>query len=106
MTTKKKKAEAPKEPVRKIYRDFTLEEFDVFTMDLQSEGAMHERGSIIEELKRRRNHIYDLMTAMPSGNEDSVKLVGYFVGLQVAIGYIEKMPAYEDRCGCVECGAI
>jgi hypothetical protein len=44
----KKKKEVKTE--RKIHKDFTLDEFDVFTMDLQCEGAKHERKAVIEEL--------------------------------------------------------
>jgi hypothetical protein len=92
---------------RKIYRDFTLSEFDVFTMELQSEGAAQYKGEIIAALERRKGHIVELAMAIPAGKDQAaLELDGLIAGIEVAIGYIENMPGYEDIGGCSECGAF
>jgi len=94
-------------PERKIHKDFTMEEFDVFTMDLQCEGAAHERRAIIEELQRRARQVNELSDLAPAGKLDSsVEWAILSYGLEMAVKIIYKMPQFESRCGCVECGAI
>jgi hypothetical protein len=101
--SKEKKAK----PERKIHKDFTMEEFDVFTMDLQCEGAAHERRAIIEELQRRARQVNELSDLAPAGKLDSsVEWAILSYGLEMAVKIIYKMPQFESRCGCTECGAI
>jgi argininosuccinate synthase len=102
--TKKIKA---KQELRKIYKDFTLDEFDEFTMDLQALGASHERGNIIEELKKRRKHLFEAQRAMgsPGGNPQTVML-NYVMGMSMAIRFIEQLPDWEDNCKCKDCEAL
>lgn len=90
---------------RKIYKDFTLEEYDVFTLDMKCEGALEERKAIIEELQRRKIQILELTKI--ARNTELGESASYAIeGISVAIGFIEKLRHYEDRCGCPECGAI
>jgi hypothetical protein len=92
---------------KKIHREFTIDEFDEFTMELQSLGASHERGNIIEELKRRRKHLFEAQQAMGSpGGEPQAVMLNYVMGMSMAIRFIEQLPDWEDNCGCSECGAI
>jgi hypothetical protein len=94
-------------PERKIYRDFTLDEFDEFTMELQSLGAGYERGKILQELQRRRKYLFEAHQAMgtPDGPRQS-EMLNYAMGMSMAIRFIEKLPKWEDNIGCPECGAI
>jgi hypothetical protein len=104
---KARKKVAKNSPKRVVYRDFTLDEFDEFTMELQSLGASHERGNIIEELERRRKHLFEAQQAMGSpGGEPQAVMLNYVMGISMAISFIEQLPDWEDNCGCSECGAI
>lgn len=91
---------------RKIHRDFSLDEFDVFTMDLQCEGAADERTSIVSELTRREIQITELMHNAKLDSDLGSKLYDVREGIKIAIDIIRKMKNFEDRCGCPECGAI
>lgn len=90
---------------RKIYKDFTLDEFDVMAMDMQCEGAEHERNSVIAELHRRRLQLLDISK---SAGETQLKVEARHAseGLLIAINFIGALPKFEDRCGCPECGAL
>ena len=102
-----KKNKSVKSEERRIYRDFTLDEFDEFTMELQGSGASSERGKIIDELNRRRKDLFEAHQAMgsPGGSPQTVML-NYVMGLSMAIRFIEKLPEWEDNVGCPECGSF
>lgn len=94
-----------KQPTRKIYKDFTLDEYDVFIMDKQCEGALSERNAIITELQLHAARLYqysDTAGVVPDRDQFAQRAAG----LKMAAKIIAKMPHYEDRCGCRECGAI
>jgi hypothetical protein len=96
-----------KEPTRKIYKDFTLDEYDVHTMDEQCNGAAKERADIIAELQRRAAQVNELSNLAPAGKLDSSvewSILSY--GLEMAVKIIYKMPQYESRCECPECGVL
>lgn len=94
-------------PERKIHKDFTMDEFDVFTMDLQCEGAIQERRAVIAELQRRARHVNELSDLAPAGKLDSsIEWAILSYGLEMAIKIVQKMPNLEDRCDCPDCGAI
>lgn len=97
---KKKKNEAKTE--RKIYRDFTLTEFDVFTMDLQSEGARHERKVIVDELLKVQLNLQKYSNGV--GPESKRVIDGLASGVRLTIELIQNMPESEDRCECSDCG--
>lgn len=96
----KKKKEAKTE--RKVYKDFTLSEFDVFTMDLQCEGARHERKSVINELIKAQLNLQKYSNGI--GPESKRVVEGLASGVRLAIQLIENMPEFEDRCECDDCG--
>ena len=89
---------------RKIYKDFTMEEYDVFTMDMECNGAMHERTAIIAELQRRSAQFYELGMVLDLDSQTSRQMLYMAHGFRAAIKIVKKMPNLEDRCGCVECG--
>lgn len=94
---------------RKIYRDFTLEEFDKFTLELLTEGANDFRRLALVELGKRRGQAIELLCSLPaeSASKEMVeKLDGIIAGLEVARNYIINMDDYEDLGGCSECGSI
>lgn len=94
---------------RKIYRDFTLQEFDEFTLELQVEGANDFKRLVLEELGKRRGQAIELLCSLPSessSKEMVEKLDGIIAGLEVARNYIKNMNDYEDLGGCSECGSI
>jgi hypothetical protein len=95
----KKKKE--KKTDRKIYRDFTLAEFDVFTMDVECQGAQHERNVIIEELRKAQANLRKYSNGV--GPESKRIIDGIASGVTLAVALIEKMPEYEDRCDCSDC---
>jgi hypothetical protein len=97
----KKKKEVKTE--RKIHKDFTLDEFDVFTMDLQCEGAMHERKAVIEELTKAKVNLQKYSNGV--GYESKRVIDGMASGVGLAIQLIQTMPPFEDRCDCESCGA-
>lgn len=96
---KKKKQEKVE---RKIYRDFTLAEFDIFTMDVQCDGARHERKSVITELLRAQLNLQKYSNGV--GPESKRVIEGLASGVRLAIQLIDSMPEYEDRCECEDCG--
>lgn len=96
----KKKKESKTE--RKVYRDFTLNEFDVFTMDLQCEGARHERKVTVEELLKAQLNLQKYSNGV--GPESKRVIDGLASGVRLAIQLIERMPEFEDRCECSDCG--
>jgi hypothetical protein len=94
---------------RKIYRDFTLDEFDKFTLELLAEGANDFRRLALQELGKRRGQAIELLCSLPaesSSKEMLEKLDGIIAGLEVARNYIRDMDDYEDLGGCSECGSI
>lgn len=100
-----KKSKKESKPERKIHKDFTMDEYDIFTMDQQCQGALHERNAIITELQRRARHVNDLSNLAPAGKLDSsIEWAILSYGLEMAIKIVQKMPHYEDRCECPECG--
>jgi hypothetical protein len=95
-----------KEEDRKIHKDFTLNEFDVFTLDMQCVGAVLERDDIVKELKRRANDVKELSDFAPGGKLDSsVEWAILSYGLEMAIKITQKMPQLDERYTCAECGA-
>lgn len=98
MTSKKKQA-------RKVHKDFTLAEFDVFVMDQEASGALQERDAILGELNNKRAQIINLATLLPRGDKQGEYLLTLSAGLGVAVQAIRAMPELEDRCECEECGA-
>lgn len=87
---------------RKIYRDYTLSEFDVFTMDLQCEGARHERKVIVNELIKAQINLQKYSNGV--GPQSMRVIEGLASGVSLAIQLIENMPEFEDRCDCEDCG--
>jgi len=98
----KKKKEAKTD--RKIHRDFTLEEFDVFTMDLHCEGAAYERSDILAELTKRNTEIRALMLNAGLDSDLGTTLYTTHEGVKIAMDIIKKMKPYESRCECSDCG--
>ena len=96
----KKKKEAKTE--RKIHRDFTLEEFDDFTLELQNLGAKHEQKAIVRELVKAELNLKKYSDGI--GYESKRIVDGLTNGVRLAIALIEKMPDVEDRCECESCG--
>lgn len=96
----KKKKE--KKTERKVYRDFTLAEFDVFTMDVECQGAQHERKAIVEELLKARLNLQRYSNGV--GPESKRVIDGIASGVRLALELIQVMPEYEDRCECSDCG--
>lgn len=88
---------------RKIYRDFTVEEFDVFTLDVECQGAKHERNAVVEELLKAQINLQNYSNEV-GGPESKRVLEGIVSGVKLAVGLIRKMPEYEDRCECSQCG--
>jgi len=97
----KKKKEAKTKAERKIYRDFTLAEFDVFTLDMESDGARYERKSIVEELRKAQANLRKYSNGV--GPESKRIIDGMASGVALAVSLIEQMPEYEDRCECSDC---
>lgn len=100
----RKKVEAPVEPERNIHRDFTVSEFDEFTLGLLLDGARHERAAIGEELERVAAQMKKL--SMMLTNDDAETFELYAAGLAMAARVIAEMRDPEDNVGCQECGAI
>ena len=94
----KKKKEQPKHV-------FTLDEYDVMTLDLKCEGALDERDAIIKELQYKRVQLIGIADSAEM-TQLAVECRAAAEGLFIAINFIEKMKHYEDRCGCRECGVI
>jgi hypothetical protein len=94
-----------KEPERRIYRDYTLDEYDELTLEQQSIGAGWERGKIIAELERRHRQLLDFSrdTRLPSEDD---QFRHHANGLYLAIQIINNMRSYEDNVGCPECEAF
>ncbi len=91
-----------KKSERKVYRDFTLDEFDEFTFDRLDEGAAQERGNIVAELERRSEQLlYFSRAAELVPDRDVFAQRAY--GLQMAIKIIEDTRKYKDNVGCLEC---
>jgi hypothetical protein len=97
----KKKKEAKTTTKRKIYRDFTLAEFDLFTLDIECDGARHERNSILDELRKAQANLRKYSNGV--GPESKRIIDGIASGVTLAVALIEKMPEYEDRCECSDC---
>lgn len=94
-----------KEPKRKVYRDFTLDEFDEFTLEIRSDGAHEERGNIVAELQRRAKQLWDLSDVADLASERDL-FAQRAAGFEMAIRTIQYMRKYEDNVGCPECEAI
>lgn len=91
-----------KKTERKIHKEFTLEEFNVFTMDLQAEGAAEERKDITIELGLVASQLRSL--AKVSNTEERFKTLAE--GIYMAINTIHQMPKFESRCTCVDCECV
>jgi hypothetical protein len=89
----------------KIYRSFTLDEFDEFTLEIRADGAHEERGNIIAELERSTRQLWDF-----SDNSGLVPDRDIFAqraaGLKMAAKIIRDLRKYEDNVGCPECDAF
>ena len=96
----KKKKEAKTD--RKIHRDFTLDEFDDFTLELQNVGAKHEQKAIVRELIKAELNLKKYSDGI--GYESKRIVDGLTNGVRLAIALIESMPDIEDRCECENCG--
>jgi hypothetical protein len=94
-----------KEPKRKVYRDFTLDEFDEFTLEIRSDGAHEERGNIVTELRRRTKQLWELSDAAGLVPDRDV-FAQRASGMEMAISLIQHLRNYEDNVGCPECEAI
>jgi hypothetical protein len=91
-----------KKEERKIYRDFTLDEFDEFTFDRLDDGANEERGKLIAELERRSQQLmFFSETAELVPDRDIFAQRAY--GLQMAIKIIQNTRKCVDNVGCPEC---
>lgn len=91
-------------PHREVYRDFTMDEFDEFAFELQTQGAHYERMSIVEELERTAVKMKKLALMMP--NDDAQTFEIYAAGITMAANIVAEMRSYEDNASCPECGAI
>lgn len=100
----KKKAKTS-EPERRIYRDFTLDEFDEFTMEIRRDGAGEERGNIVSELQRRTKQLWELSDAAGLVQDRDV-FAQRAAGMEMAISLIQHLRKYEDNVGCPECEAV
>lgn len=93
-----------KETKRKVYRDFTLDEFDEFTLEIRSDGAHEERGNILSELERRVGQLREMSNA--SGLVPDRDLFAQRAeGFEMALRIIRNLRKYEDNVGCPECEA-
>lgn len=89
----KKKKEVQTE--RKIYRDFTIDEFDEFTIGLHGEGARYERKAIVRELVRVQINLQNYSNGL--GRDSKRTIEGLIDGLKLSLHLIETLPDYEDR---------
>lgn len=90
---------------RKVYCDFTLDEYDNLTLENQILGASLERGKIVAELERQSSWLMDFAENMESTKDKNI-YSRYSYGLKMAITVIENLPPYEENVGCRECGVI
>ena len=97
---KKKNVEAQAQEIRKEY---TLAEFDVLTMDLLAQGASEEREELIKALQIKAWQLrnFSELADKPGRGDEFMK---YVVGLEMAIAILRKVPEYETRCECENCG--
>jgi hypothetical protein len=106
MRTTNYKTKIKKEkPVRKIYKELTLDEYDDLTLEHQGIGASCERGNIVTELERRAAQLRefsDKSGLVPSADRYAMDARG----LEMAIRFINGVRAYEDNVGCLECDAF
>ena len=103
MKDKKKKHKISQETQeRVIHKDFTLQEFDVFTLDLLAQGASEEREELIKvlQIKAWQLRNFSELADKPGRADEFMK---YVVGIEMAIGIIRKVASYEDRCECEGC---
>jgi hypothetical protein len=94
-----------KKSERKVYRDFTLDEFDEFTLGRMIEGAAEERGNIIAELRRHALELRTLSSYSKLPLPEDV-FAHRAMGLEMAISIIQNLPDLEENVGCRECGAF
>ena len=94
-----------KDPERKIYRDYTLDEYDELTLKQQGIGAGWERGKIIAELERRAAQMKEFADCMESTKDKNI-YSRYAYGLQMAVRIVEELRPYEENVGCPECEAF
>ena len=102
---KGRKLEREEMKKKKIYKEFTVEEFDKFALDQEVAGANLERGNIIAELERRSNQLMDFADGLESTKDKNI-YTRYAYGLKMAISVIEALPGLEDNSGCRECGVF
>lgn len=94
-----------KDSKRKVYRDFTLDEFDELTLEHQAIGAGQERGNIVVELQRRAKQLRKFSKAaelVPDRDLFAQRAAGF----EMAVRTIQYMRKYEDNVGCPECEAF
>lgn len=102
---KTKKTKETTDAPRRIYRDFTLDEFDDFTMEIRSDGAHEERGNIVIELQRLASQLREFSKAaelVPDRDLFAHRAAGF----EMAVRTIQYMRKYEDNVGCPECEAF
>lgn len=91
-------------PPRKVHRDFTMAEFDMFTLELQNESATRERIAVMEELERTAQKMKKL--ALMMSDDDAQTFEIYAAGISMAVNVIADMRPVEDNVGCPECEAF
>lgn len=102
---RKLEREEMKKKKKKIYKEFTVEEFDKFALDQKVAGANLERGNIIAELERCSNQLMDFANGLENTKDKNI-YARYAYGLKMSISVIEALPGLEDNIGCRECGAF
>jgi hypothetical protein len=105
ISAKAKKKAAKNSPNRKVYRNFTLDEFDEFTLEIRADGAHEERGSIIAELERKAKQLWEFSQAAELVPDRDI-FAQRAAGLEMAARIISYLPKYEDNIGCPECEAF
>jgi hypothetical protein len=105
VSAKAKKKAAKAAPKRSIYRDFTLDEFDEFTLEIRADGASEERGNIIAELEHKAAQLWAFSTAAELVPDRDI-FAQRAAGLEMAVNIISYLRKYEDNVGCSECGAV
>jgi hypothetical protein len=102
---KAQKKAAKNSSKRTIYRDFTLDEFDDFTMEIRNDGAHEERGNIVAELERKAAQLW-AFSATAELVPDRDIFAQRAAGFEMAVNAIRHLRKYEDNVGCSECGSF
>ena len=101
--TKKHKKKNVEAQAKEIRKEYTAAEFDVITMDLLAQGASEEREELIKALQIKAWQLrnFSELVDKPGRGDEFMK---YAVGLEMAIAILRKVPEYENRCECENCG--